>query len=244
MSIKVIISGHSRGLGEALAQVWLQRGAQVLGLARQSNQNLAQRYPQQFSDINIDLSDLSALQTLLKQQSPLHNWTAGASELWLFNNAGTVTPSNLVGEQTPQTIINAIALNITAPLLLSNALASWHKPLNIVHISSGAGRKNYSGWSIYGASKAALDHHALVANSENQGINIVALAPGVVDTAMQQQLREDSGFPLQANFVELQQVGGLQSAKTTADKIVRYCISETFAHEAVVDIRNIYSKIN
>jgi len=175
-------------------------------------------------------------------QPPFRHFCAEAERLWLFNNAGTVAPSAPLGTQDDEQIALTVNLNITAPLLLSNAVvAEARRPdnVNIVHIGSGAGRKAYPGWSIYGASKAALDRHAASAANEERGVRIVSLAPGTVDTAMQEGMRRDPHFPLREHFAKIHADGGLQNANDTALKILAYCLSEQFGREAIVDIRSI-----
>ena len=235
----VIITGHSNGLGAALATAWLQQGARVLGLARRNNPELAASHHDQLQETAIDLADPQAV--LDYSRSDAFRQTCQAAEtLWLFNNAGTVAPSAPLGAQPDGQIISALNLNITAPLLLANAvLAHAHarERVRIVHISSGAARKPYPGWSIYGASKAALDRHA--ADAAIEGVRIVSLAPGVVDTAMQAGMRADPAFPLRAQFAALHADGKLQSAATTAAKILAYCQSDQFARDPVTDIRTL-----
>ena len=235
----VIITGHSNGLGAALATAWLQQGARVLGLARRNNPELAASHHDQLQETAIDLADPQAV--LDYSRSDAFRQTCQAAEtLWLFNNAGTVAPSAPLGAQPDGQIISALNLNITAPLLLANAvLAHAHarERVRIVHISSGAARKPYPGWSIYGASKAALDRHA--ADAAAEGVRIVSLAPGVVDTAMQAGMRNDAAFPLREQFAALHADGKLQSASDTAAQILAYCQSDQFAREPIADIRTL-----
>lgn len=241
MSETVIITGHSYGLGAALAAAWLQCDARVLGIARSTNPALAATYPHTLQEIQCDLANPIAALGLI-HSTPFRHFCAEAERLWLFNNAGTVAPSAPLGTQDDEQIALAVNLNITAPLLLSNAVvAEARRPdnVNIVHIGSGAGRKAYPGWSIYGASKAALDRHAASAAHEERGVRIVSLAPGTVDTAMQEGMRRDPHFPLREHFAKIHADGGLQNANDTALKILAYCLSDQFGREAIVDIRSI-----
>ena len=241
MNETVIITGHSHGLGAALAAAWLQCDARVLGIARGDNPALAAAYPHTLQEIPCDLANPVAV-LALTHGTPFRRFCAEAGRLWLFNNAGTVAPSAPLGSQDDEQIAPAVNLNITAPLLLSNAVvAEARRPdaVSIVHIGSGAGRKAYPGWSIYGASKAALDRHAASAANEGRGVRIVSLAPGTVDTAMQEGMRRDPHFPLREHFAKIHADGGLQSANDTALKILAYCLSDQFGREAIVDIRNI-----
>jgi len=64
---------------------------------------------------------------------------------------------------------------------------------NVVAVSSGAATKAYSGWYAYGSSKAALNHLIFSLAEEEPAIQAISIAPGVVDTEMQQDIREKFG---------------------------------------------------
>lgn len=236
---KLIITGHTRGLGRALTELYLQRGWQVLGLAR----GRADMVSPKLRQVRIDLADGAALAAWLSS-GLLRDFLADADNILLVNNAGTVSPNALLGRQRPSEILSAVALNVSAPLLLSNAVLAARParvPLDILHIGSGAGRKNYPGWSVYGATKAALDHHArCVAAEGHENVRITCLAPGVVDTAMQGEIRaaDEADFPMRPRFAALKEGGGLQSAEETAAKIAAYVESARFGEEAAADIRD------
>ena len=239
MNPTVLITGHSHGLGAALAAAWLETGACVIGLARRTNPELAATYPDQLQETAINLADSQAVLDYTRSDAFRHICQE-ADTLWLFNNAGTVAPSAPLGAQADDDITHALNLNITAPLLLANATVAHARDrerVRIVHISSGAARKPYPGWSIYGASKAALDRHA--ADAAAEGVRIVSLAPGVVDTAMQAGMRADPAFPLREQFAALHADGKLQSASDTAAQILAYCQSDQFAREPIADIRTL-----
>ena len=158
---KAVISGHSRGLGYALAEYYLRAGWAVFGLARgradlRPSENLFQA--------ELDLSDAGLLAQKLSD-GLLADFIRDADELLLINNAGTTAPNALLGRQGPSEIVRAVALNVTAPLLLSDYLLSARPDgvhLKIVHIGSGAGRREYAGWSVYGVGKAAFGPPCLV----------------------------------------------------------------------------------
>lgn len=171
MAAKIIISGHSSGLGKALAELYLEQGCPVLGIARRM---LPPR--EGLQQCTLDLSDSGTLARWLESGAP-EAFINGADELVLINNAGTVAPSAVCGRQRPSEIAAAVALNVAAPLMLTNhvlAVRPESLPVKIIHISSGAGRKAYPGWSVYGATKAALDHHARCVAAEDRR-NVAAL---------------------------------------------------------------------
>ena len=238
----VIITGHSQGLGAALAEQWLHEGARVVGISRNSNTNLLEQYPENLIEVSLDLTNTQTLCHWLNNEAAWDAWCAEQSILWLFNNAGMVSPSLLLGKQGADAVAKAVALNVSAPLMLSDAVAAQRSPslsCNIVHISSGAAQKPYPGWSVYGACKAALDQHARNANAERNGVDVISIAPGVVDTAMQAQLRSSKDFPNQERFIDLHTQKQLQTPEETAERIVQYCLSERFGKQPIVDLREV-----
>ena len=147
-----------------------------------------------------------------------------------------------LGDQDPVEVGKSVALNIAAPLMLSAAViaASAGAERRILHVSSGAGRNAYPGWSVYCATKAALDQHArAVALDAMPGVRICSLAPGVIDTDMQEEIRATppERFPLRERFVELQRAGELSPPEMTARAVVEYMLHTRFGIEPVDDLR-------
>jgi NAD(P)-dependent dehydrogenase (short-subunit alcohol dehydrogenase family) len=142
-------------------------------------------------------------------------------------------------------LARAVALNVTAPLILSAAVmrAGAAAPdLRIAHISSGAARSAYPGWSVYGATKAALDQHArATALDAIAGLRICSIAPGVIDTGMQAQVRAASlaDFPQRERFDALKRDGALATPEAAAGALVAHLLSDQFGAEAVADIRTL-----
>lgn len=70
----------------------------------------------------------------------------------------------------------------------------------IIFTSSGAAVTGYRGWGLYGATKAAMNHFAMSLGSEEPDVTCVAIRPGMVDTEMQRELREDHATNLDAEM--------------------------------------------
>jgi hypothetical protein len=112
----------------------------------------------------------------------------------------------------------------------------------ILHISSGAARNAYPGWSVYCATKAALDHHArAVALDQQRGVRICSLAPGVIDTAMQAEIRNvsEDRFPMRQRFVDLKETGSLAEPDECAEQLIDYLLGAGFGAEVVADLRTL-----
>jgi NAD(P)-dependent dehydrogenase (short-subunit alcohol dehydrogenase family) len=239
---KAVLTGHSRGLGAALAAALLARGIATLGLARRDNAALAARYPQLLREVVLDLSDSAALRSWL-DGGELHTWLAGAARVLLINNAGVVGPVGALDVQSPAQLARAVALNVSAPLMLAAAFAASNTAeRRIVHISSGAARQPIAGWSFYCASKAALDQHArTVAADATPGVRICSLAPGVIDTDMQAAVRasDPARFPQHARFVAMHAEGALLAPAAVAERLLDYLLGDAFGAQAVADLRDL-----
>lgn len=223
MTKKAIVTGHSRGLGAALTHQLAEAGWEVLGVSRSAG-------------ARVDLSDAAALQTWL-DGSTLTSFLAGASEILLINNAGMLGPADLAGRQDAASTIAAVNVNVTAPILITDAVLRQRPagvPVRVVHISSGAGRRPLEGWSVYCATKAAVDMHAMtVAAEQLDGVRIAAIAPGVVDTDMQGLIRSSEGFPARADFVAMKEKGDLLAPEESARRILAIADGPDFGTKVI-----------
>jgi len=240
--MRAIVTGHSKGLGAALTVELLARGARVLGLSRS-----AAAPAEGLEQVAADLADPQTVAGLAAPDSVLWRFltASGGGPLLLINNAGMVEPVGPLGSLPPEVAARAVALNVTAPLLLSDAFAAATEGAadrRILHISSGAARKPYAGWSVYGATKAALDHHArAVAEDARPGLRIASVAPGVVDTDMQATLRAlpEGVFVHQQRFVGLKARGELLSPAQSAARLVGHLLSPGFGAAVSADVREL-----
>jgi len=233
---KAIVTGHTRGLGAAVAAELQARGVAVLGLAR-GRSPLAG-----IDQVEVDMADPAALQAWLAGAA-LREFLADASQALLVNNAGVVTPVGPLAAQDPAEVLRAVSLNVGAPLALAAAFAQAapQAERRILHVSSGAARNAYPGWAVYCATKAALDQHArAVLLDGDVRVRACSLAPGVIDTDMQAAIRAtpDANFPMRERFVALKEGGALDSPEDCAKKLADYLLAPGFGSEPVDDLRN------
>ena len=236
----VIVTGASKGIGFELSKQLKEEGKKVIGIAR--------TMPEDENDfVSADFADTDCLEGLIT--SILEKYIEKASSFTLINNAGMVDPIGLIGSVEAEVIAKAIAVNLTAPILMSNAfiskLQNFGGTKRIVNISSGAGRNPYEGWGTYCTTKAGLDHFTRVVALEQTNakypVGIVAIAPGIIDTGMQETIRASGAdeFPLLAQFIDYKEQGLLSSAEQTAQKLIVFMENEDFqAVGPIVDIRN------
>ncbi len=175
---------------------------------------------------------------------------SSATSFTLINNAGTVEPIGLIGTIDEKKLTEALAVNLTAPMILSNAFISalekFEGQKRIVNISSGAGRNPYEGWGVYCTTKAGLDHFSRVVSLEQEKaeypVDVISIAPGIIDTGMQKTIRSSNAadFPLHDRFVDYKQQGQLSSAEETARKLISVMDREDFGKLGpIADIRQI-----
>lgn len=225
-----------------MARELLARGIPVLGIARTSSPQLSMDFPGIMAELDIDLGETKGLVDWLDREG-LRQFLDDSGTVLLINNAGTVQPVGALSQQDPLEIARAVTLNIATPLMLAAAVvaAAKGKQRRVLHISSGAGSSAYPGWSVYCATKAALDHHArAVALDAEAGVRICSLAPGVIDTDMQGAIRAtpEDRFPLRQRFVDMQAAGQLTTPQECAARVIDYLLSDRFGDAPVDHLRN------
>lgn len=233
-----IVTGASRGIGHAVATQLEQRGHTVVRMAR-SNPNELDNL------IECDVTSERAAE-LLKDVLKTYE---GSEAYTLINNAGIVEPIGVMGLVENDVIARAIEVNVTAPIQLANTfiqqLQNVKATKRIMNISSGAGRKTYDGWGVYGTTKAAIDHFSRIVFDEQkkmtQPIDIVAIAPGIIDTDMQTVIRSSSAesFPPLQRFLDYKEEGTLATPEETAQRLIAYVQSDRMGTEPTADVRDL-----
>ena len=237
----VVVTGASRGLGRAIAEQLQAAGCLVLGLSRQ-----APPAPAAIEQWTVDLSDPLAVAERLRA------WLAGLdsdrfASAALVNNAALLTPPRPLRDADLATLSRAARVGLEAPLLLSaaflDATRDWPADKRLLHISSGLGRRAMASQAPYCAVKAGLDHLARAQALEEalapNGAKVVSLAPGIIDTDMQVQLRaaDPAAFPDHAAFVQMKTGGRLDTPAQAAAKVIAFLRSDRFGVEPVADVR-------
>lgn len=250
-TIKAVLTGHSRGLGAAMAEALTARGVRVLGVSRRGDEALAARCGGLLQQKALDFADLPAVVAWAADQTADDapaRFLADADIALLINNAGVVQPIGPVGSGGGEAVARAVTINVAAPLALTDVFAALTSAgpaaadRRVLHISSGAGRSPYPGWSVYCATKAALDQHARAAAlDEVAGLRVASLAPGVVDTDMQGEIRavDPARFPLRDRFRAMKAEGALTAPQDAAARIVDYLLSADFAADPTPDVRRL-----
>ncbi len=187
----VLITGGSRGLGQALAFRLAAEGAQVVLVARHQAEldetvaEIRRRGGAAFG-IVADVGDKESVYPIVGQAAAL----AGPVDI-LINNASTLgpVPLRLLLDTDCEDFERALAVNTLGPFRLIKAVAGsmvLRRTGVIVNISSDAAVEAYPAWGVYGASKAALDHLTRIAAQElaDTSVRFISVDPGEMNTRM------------------------------------------------------------
>ena len=250
-----ILTGASRGLGRALAEALLQPDALLLTIERHPDPALQARaaacgaHLEQWSqDLAETLEAAERLQHWLQTLAP-----SALCSATLINNAAVLPRVGPLQNLSPVELSRALRVGLEAPMQLTAAFLrvtdawvrehDWDGPRRVLHISSGLGRYPMAGQAAYCAVKAGLDHHARCTALDEarrpRGARIVSLAPGVIDTDMQLQMRtsDPAGFPDQGRFLQLHASGQLASPQAAAQRVLAWLHRSDFGEQVIADVR-------
>lgn len=250
----LLITGASSGLGEALAEVATEeQGATVVGLSRRGNAALTRRATARnatYVDYRFDLADTGRIGEIASALfGHLRGGMEDGNDLILVNNAAVEGPIGRLGAIDGAGLIDHFSINLTAAILLAGEFirftAEWGARRTIVNITSGAAQHPYDGMSAYCASKAGLDMFGRCVALEQRDlpnpVRVLGIAPGVLDTQMQDRLRAapDGEFSAKERFVALKRDGKLVSPLDAARRILPLVREGNFESGSVVDLRSL-----
>ncbi|GAA3992428.1 SDR family oxidoreductase [Comamonas faecalis] len=245
-----ILTGGSRGMGLAMAQQLLRPGHTVISIARNASDTLQAPDGATLLQWPLDLADGTAAALRL------HDWLVAQqpgryASATLINNAGAIpriaplvasgSTADLAG------LASALRVGLEAPMLLTatflDATEGWGVPRKVLNVSSGLGRRAMASQAAYCAAKAGMDHFtrclALEEASRPGGAKVCSLAPGVIDTDMQVQLRgaTQDDFADVDNFTQLKERGLLSSPADAAARVLAWLNRPDFGDNPVADVR-------
>jgi benzil reductase ((S)-benzoin forming) len=216
-----IITGGSRGLGQALCEQFKARDYKFFEFSRST--------PHEYS-IRVDLADPE--QSRLTVANALASIDPGQlQELIVVSNAGTLEPLGPTSSKARLDLIANMNTNfVSAVLVLTEIIARFQAATCrkvIVNISSGAALRVRAGWSLYCAAKAGMENFirtlALEQQTQPQPFIPINVDPGVIDTEMQALIRNtsQSDFPDVETFIQRKEQGLLVHPEKVAAAIVR-----------------------
>lgn len=243
-----IITGTSRGLGQALAEKLMGAEHHLICISRSENQRLTTKARDAGFKLDFFAYDLNDVEHLDSFMGDIFGSIdlRDAEAIILVNNAGTLDPIKPVSDSDLNRVIKNIHINLLAPMLLSAAFikltADFSTDKRIINVSSGAGKKPYYGWSSYCSAKAAIDMFtrcvALEATYQLNPVKVVSFGPGIMDTDMQAEIRNtpENDFVQLQKFIEFKKDGKLLPAEQVADILISLMFADVFPHGEFVDV--------
>lgn len=186
-----LITGAGSGIGAALAGRLLDRGDDVVLLARDAGR--AREIAAEFPGASTLVGDLS--------QPGRLSWALSKQELprridGLVHVAGVVDLGT-VADLPPSLWERQLAVNLVAPAELTRLLLPVLRVSRgrIVFVNSGAGLRANAGWSAYAASKHGLKAlaDALRIEEAEHGVRVTSIYPGRTATPMQERVHQQEG---------------------------------------------------
>ncbi|HER10014.1 MAG TPA: SDR family NAD(P)-dependent oxidoreductase [Bacteroides sp.] len=215
--MNILITGTSSGIGNSLAREYLEKGDRVFGISRNFSDSL-KKYAD-YHHLSHDLSVHAELEQRLRQ---LLNGTNALDRVIL--SAGVLPAINDMRDTSMEEIRRVMDVNVWANKMLLDALFKLIPQIHqVVAISSGASRSGARGWNVYAISKAALNSLVRLYADEIPETHFSAMAPGVVETGMQDyifSLPDDERFPVVNRLKEMKRKKQMKDPREAAADLI------------------------
>lgn len=216
-----LITGASRGIGADCAADWSARGMRLALCSRSqpalaaSDDVLAER---------VDVSDAEAFGRFA--QAAIERF--GRIDLWV-NNAGVLDPIAPLRDVKLEDFQQHIEINLTGVFIGTQLFVRHVREREgegvLINVSSGAAWSAYAGWATYCAGKAGLERltECVALEEEGTGLRAYSVAPGVVDTAMQDRIRASTpeDFPQVERFKQMKQEEAFNTGAFVAQEFIK-----------------------
>jgi 3-oxoacyl-[acyl-carrier protein] reductase len=215
----IVVTGDSKGLGMKISGLLLSKKYHVIGISRSKSSSLHKTYedaPGKYNHIQFDLSNNDDIKNLykneIKEMGPING---------LVNNAATAY-DDIITNANLEDLEYMFKVNVKSHIMMSKYVIR-DMILNgtdgsLVHVSSVSTSTGYTGLSMYGATKGAMEALSLGIAREwgRKGIRSNCIAPGFMDTEMTSNLNDDQRRRVQSR-TSLQEATSKDSvAETTA----------------------------
>jgi len=234
----IFVSGASSGIGAAMLRTLPFAGARLINISRGAADGA-----EHFAADLADPASWSSVADLFARE--IAGFTG--ERVIFVHSAGTLEPIGFAGEVDDAGYARQVILNAAAPQVLGHAFlraaAKTQASCTLLFVSSGAAHSAYEGWSAYCGGKAAVDHWVRTVGAEQRRrhgrCKVLAVAPGVVETPMQAQIRgmTEDAFPDVERFRALHREGALRQPEEAARDLWALLEADTSPNGAVLDLR-------
>lgn len=222
-----LVTGASKGIGLELSLSLATSGINVILLARdtpilEQSRDLVQSISPLASSIVCDLADNQSIDAAIVELNKNFQKIDG-----IVHNAGMISPIMPMHKAPSDAWAENVQVNLIGVQRLTAGIYSLMQSSDqcrVTTISSGASLRPLESWSSYCVAKAGQDMWArcLAEEGKRDGITAISIAPGIVDTDMQKEIRsaDSEDFPLLSSFVGYYENGELSDAKEVAKKLL------------------------
>lgn len=230
----ILITGVSKGIGQALATYYIATGETVIGIGRSHSFSA-----ENFHFISCDLEDPEAVKRVSFPDM------SQEQQILFIHNAGILGEVNYFDHTSENNLQRVLQVNLFSGASLIQQLLKQNLPAKTtcIIIGSGAGINPIPGWAAYCSSKAAVNMfcetlQAELIEQDRSHIRVYSVAPGVVDTTMQSSIRltPETRFKAVGRFIDYKENRELYTPEEVVRKLVR--LLDTAPEETVQSLRN------
>ena len=216
MKQHALITGAGTGIGRALCERLLKKNHEVIGVGRRPAplEKFKRDFGKSVTIVEADVGTVSG-------RNKIHSVVKKQKLDLLVHNAAVLDPVGPISKMKRREWQKHFQINFEGPVFLTQKLLPClGTGSRILNISSGAAHRSIQGWAAYCMSKAALhmSYECWKEELSGQGILVGSVKPGVVDTAMQEQIRnlDEERFPMLENFRSLKRNNELLDPNTVS----------------------------
>ena len=233
-----LVTGASSGIGRFLSLELVNSGFSVIALSRESKHlaSLGEELKLVDSNSMAIACDLSSSNDIAKASNAILESYQELSGI--VHNAGVIDPIKPISEANFDDWNYLLQVNLLGVQDITQrlyGLIDGDSHTRVTTISSGASKYPIGSWSAYCVSKAGLDMwtRCLAEEGQERNISAISVAPGIVDTNMQKNIRSSNpnDFPLHPHFVDYHKSGQLvtpeEVAKQLLDLVTNHTMEQT-----------------
>lgn len=252
----IIVTGTSKGLGESVVNHLIESGKNMYLTTISRSENLKLKAKAEEKGVSLrfrecDLSDVDRIEPLMEEIFSSMKMS-DITGLYLVNNAGVVEPVAPLSRCKSSEILKNMNINLAAPMVLTSSFIrlSENMPIEkrVATITSGASMRAEYGWSAYCSAKAGVNLFTGCAALEEQykkhGVELIAFSPGIMDTDMQQRIRNVSSedFKEVSKFIKYKEEGALTPPALVAEKLLQLLFAKDMPSGEFVSLRDLIAE--